>query len=145
MFYWFNPKKGGVYPKEESMVYGFNHISFVSNYPELFEMTSLEVEEIFNSYDEPVGTEGTARLDMIEKILSKGWLRARYWMRGQSSTWYIEVKNKNFQKDLIRSFASEVAEKLNKRDQIVLIDTSGESYYSAKEFFQILESKENQK
>lgn len=144
IYYWFNPKKGGLYPKQDTE--SFNHIQFVAEYESLFEFEFGYVKKIYELFNEPFGTEGQeARLKIISDILKKDWLRARKWISGLKARWYIEVVDKRYQKRLIKNFIEEIFDQFYKDDEFIVIDQNEEVHYSLNELFQLVESKDRRR
>lgn len=140
VYYWYNPKKGGLYPKGSTEA--FNHILFVAQNEPLFDLKEGYVQEVFNLFNEPFGTEGQARLKVIYEVLKGDWLRARKWISGIRAEWYIEVVDKRYQKTLIKNFLEEIFDQVYKDDLFIIIDNTEEVHYSLKELFQLVESKD---
>ena len=67
------------------------HIHFLINNPEIFDVTMEEIITIYRAYDEPLGTEGKARIQLLKKVFRKGWVRGRY--EQQRKTLFLETDN----------------------------------------------------
>lgn len=79
------------------------HINTVIDNPEKFDFTEDELREIFDKYNEPYGHEGKARVEIIQTLLSKGWVRVRYTPR--NDLWTLELSSlSRSMKDSIWSF-----------------------------------------
>ena len=65
-----------------------NHIATVIKDPEKFGLTSKKVEKAYAKYDEPMGLEGKARLELLTRIIRDGWIRIRRYPNRQ---WSITV------------------------------------------------------
>ncbi|GMO37783.1 MAG: hypothetical protein Ta2B_17490 [Termitinemataceae bacterium] len=70
--WWISPQ-GKILPIE----HGETHIRKVIDNPVVFGFTTKQIEDIYHSYGEAVGTEKKAREEIIADILSKGWIRIR--------------------------------------------------------------------
>lgn len=59
------------------------HIQTIISQPEAFGLTSDDISNTYNKYEEPVGKEGKARDELIKKVIKHGWIRVRmyrdYW------------------------------------------------------------------
>ncbi|GHT63261.1 hypothetical protein FACS1894110_00650 [Spirochaetia bacterium] len=70
--WWISPQ-GKILTVEQ----GSTHIQKVIDNPNAFGYTTEQIEDIYHSYGEAVGTEKKAREEIIRDILSKGWIRIR--------------------------------------------------------------------
>ncbi|GHV76985.1 hypothetical protein AGMMS49942_18060 [Spirochaetia bacterium] len=70
--WWISPQ-GKVLP----IGHGETHIQKVIENPVVFGFTTKQIEDIYHSYGEAVGTEKKAREEIIADILDKGWIRIR--------------------------------------------------------------------
>lgn len=79
------------------------HINVVIEHPDKFDFTEDELREIFDKHNEPYGHEGKARVEIIQTLLAKGWIRVRYTPR--NDLWTIELASlSKSTKDSIWSF-----------------------------------------
>ncbi len=63
------------------------HIQQILQNAEKFGLKLQDLRDIFKKYNEPVGHEGEAREEIIQRILSEGWIRIRkYPNKGYSVT-----------------------------------------------------------
>lgn len=78
--------------KDDNNVYELDclHIKFIIDHPSIFDLTEDYIEEIYSSYNEPIGTEGMARETILNKVMKNGWIRIRY-NPTRDNTWFIEV------------------------------------------------------
>jgi len=58
-----------------------NHISMITNKPELFNLSKEYIRSVYAKYKEPMDHEGKAREEIIENILQDGWIRIRKYPR----------------------------------------------------------------
>jgi hypothetical protein len=54
-----------------------SHINEVIRRPEKFGMTTVEIEEVYRQFKEPLGLEGQAREQIIRHLVTQGWIRIR--------------------------------------------------------------------
>jgi len=73
--YWITPDKEILDISVES------HISFVTKYPELFDLTREEIETCYQKHAEKLWTEGKAREEIILQLLDKAFIRVRLYPR----------------------------------------------------------------
>ncbi|GHV75634.1 hypothetical protein AGMMS49942_04550 [Spirochaetia bacterium] len=70
--WWISPQ-GKILP----IGHGETHIQKVIDNPVAFDCATKQIEDIYHSYGEAVGTEKKAREEIIADILDKGWIRIR--------------------------------------------------------------------
>ena len=75
--YWISPR-GEVLPVATS------HIDVIIKHPEKFGLTRAKIEDIYDRYNEKMGTEGTAREVIIIDLLKKGYIRIRRYKNSYS-------------------------------------------------------------
>ncbi|MCX6985759.1 MAG: hypothetical protein NT118_13575 [Lentisphaerae bacterium] len=94
--YWISPT-GHVVPVE------LRHINTVAGNPVFFGMTEEEVDKAYQKNGEPPYCEGRARLEIMTKLISRGWVRVRY--KKRNDLWFIEYNefSDTFRKN-IRNF-----------------------------------------
>lgn len=74
------------------------HISEIISFPEKFGLTREEIEETYQKHGERLGLEGKAREEIMQKVMSQGWIRAR-----DGNGLYLETSNLSRYKDTIYS------------------------------------------
>ncbi len=86
--------------KNENEIYYFNdiHIHYVINNPSIFDLDTSKIKSIYSLHDEPIGTEGEARKNILEIVMNKGWIRVRC----RNNKWFIEVDNFKIRKNNIK-------------------------------------------
>jgi len=67
----------------------FRHIQAVCAAPGDFGLTKEEVNAVYAKYGEPVGCEKHARIEIMEGLIRRGWIRIRY--RPQNDYYVIEL------------------------------------------------------
>ena len=59
------------------------HIVTVINNPSKFKLKKADIEKVFKQHKEPMGSEGTARDEILKGLTNRGWIRLRrypqYW------------------------------------------------------------------
>ena len=90
--YWISPN-GHIFPVVT------RHIHAVINQPGQFGLTTRYVRSVYHKYREPIGMEGKARREIMERLLRSGWIRIRYKLR--PTGWYIECSDLDKTKSLI--------------------------------------------
>jgi hypothetical protein len=85
-------------------VYRLNglHIHFVIDNPGIFGLKREYIDAVYDSFNEPVGTEGKARIEILKRVLKGGWVRARF--NGSLGKCFIEVDDKKERKETIEMF-----------------------------------------
>jgi hypothetical protein len=74
--YWIDPD-GTIIPLTAD-----RHINEITNYPEKFGLTKEGIAAVYKKFNEPPGSEGKAREEIIFNLIKKGWIRIRYNSRG---------------------------------------------------------------
>lgn len=115
--------------KSETEVYEINsvHIQFVLQHPEIFNLSEEFINNVYHAYDEPLGTEGKARMKILKKIFNEGWVRVRF--NGSLRKWFLEVDNKSKREELIRrciNYFTNIQGSLKPGDEIVLLEEDNE-------------------
>lgn len=88
------------------------HISTVIKNPEFFGLTMDYINDMFAQFDEPVGFEGKARVEIMYGLIQKGWVRVRYTPR--SDVWTLELKKLDSKaKDNVWTFFAKITGELN--------------------------------
>jgi len=75
-------------PKGKFIETGSNHIIEIIKKPKEFGFTKEEVQAAFDKYKEPLGKEGLARRELIDKAIGRGWIRMRLY---KNSHWSITI------------------------------------------------------
>jgi len=105
--YWISPT-GKVLPVKQK------HITEIVTDPVAFGFSQEEIEEIHEKYGEPLGVEGKAREELMNRLLKLGWIRIRYVPR--QDMYSIQCANfRKRQKDYLWYWANDVME--NKHHQ----------------------------
>ncbi len=91
-----------------------SHIDLIIKHPEKFLMTKREVEDTYKKYNEPLGTEGKAREEILSKLLKSNWIRIRHIPKTDSFTVQVNRLDKR-KKDQIAAFANEAIHGLRGR------------------------------
>lgn len=71
-----------------------SHIAEVIGNPGLFGVTSHEIREAYDRHGEKIGSEGSARQEILLRLIERGWIRIRRYPRYWSITvgnWSVEV------------------------------------------------------
>lgn len=79
------------------------HINFVREKPEIFDLTSEEIRDVYKKHGEKIGLEGKARAEIMHNLLKNGWLRIRHYVRPQDM-WIIEFDKFMSRKKSIHRF-----------------------------------------
>jgi hypothetical protein len=64
-------------PTGEILAVYQTHIRRVIDTPEIFGLTTESITKAYNRLKEPIGFEGKARGEIMEKLIHKGWVRIR--------------------------------------------------------------------
>lgn len=65
-----------------------NHIDIVIKNPETFGLTLADIQSVYESHGEEIGTEGKAREEIILDLVKKGWIRIRQY---RNQGWSVNV------------------------------------------------------
>jgi len=100
--YWID-KKGNFVESRD------NHIIMIISHPERFGFTKKKVEDTYNKYGEVIGSEGKARRELIDDVISRGFIRIRLYPR---SHWSITIgKFDSRTRSLVTEFANKIVNK----------------------------------
>lgn len=99
-----------------------NHIQHVLEDPSLFGFSQSLVLAVYAKYEEPVGSEGRARDEILALVLRDGWVRIRSWQEGARKRWYFEVSNIEHQRTNLKRAIEAVLYHMDKRDRIIIAD-----------------------
>lgn len=88
--YWINPY-GKILPIFDDQ----KHIDQIIKNPEFFSFTLEHLQKIYNSENEVLGSEGKAREKIILNLISRNWIRIRYYDRNDSYTVNVNRLTKN--------------------------------------------------
>ncbi|GHV35593.1 hypothetical protein AGMMS4952_27820 [Spirochaetia bacterium] len=120
--WWISPQ-GKILPIEQ----GNTHIQKVIDNPNAFGYTTEQIEDIYHSYGEAVGTEKKAREEIIRDILSKGWIR----IRSHKDYYTIQLTNLSVTaQDFIIDWATRMAEWAGPLVQVNINTKMGDEGYS---------------
>lgn len=87
---------------------GVNHIDAVIKNPSKFGIKSSYINNLYNKYLEPIGTEGKARENIISELINSGWIRIR---RYANKFWSVNVKKLDKKtKDYLSQWAIDILE-----------------------------------
>lgn len=128
--------------KNKQGIEGNIHIQIIRDYPEVFDISKEEYNQTFQSYNEPVGTEGKARLKILNKVMRRGWIRIRY--RPELKKWFIEVfeLNRDIKRD-IKKFIEDYIIFENVANYLELWNNKGLQFEgSSNRLLKIIEKKE---
>ncbi len=114
--YWINPA-GKILPVDT------NHIDKVIKNPDQYGLTEKEIEALYRSENETMGSEGKAREKIILSLIGKGWIRLRNYKR--NGMWTANVPRLNKQsKDFLYQWAKTIVGlQPNVKYDIVKIDS----------------------
>lgn len=111
--WWISPEA------EIVVVNSSTHISEIISNPDKFGLTREDVEETYARHGERLGLEGKAREEIMKKVMSHGWIRAR-----DGNGLYMETFNLQRYKDTIysaiKTFLSENL--IGKFDPVTVVD-----------------------
>ena len=65
------------------------HVAFLIDHADLFRLTTKKIADIYKKHSEVVGSEGSAREELVRLAASKGWIRVRRYTRPRE---YISVQ-----------------------------------------------------
>ena len=88
-----------------------SHIDLIIQHPEKFLMTKQDIEKLYRKYDEPLGTEGKAREEILAGLIKQGWIRLRHIPKTDSFTVQISRLDRK-RKDQIATFADQAIQGL---------------------------------
>jgi len=69
-------------PEGEIIRVQMTHIAAVCGTPARYGLTRIELEASFAAYGEPWASEGYARINVIQRLVNAGWIRARRYPNG---------------------------------------------------------------
>lgn len=75
-----------------------NHIGFVIEYPQLFDVSLDSIRQQYQRHHEPWGSEGKARHEIICALVKQGWIRIRRYRHAYSIN--IPVLDCHYKKSL---------------------------------------------
>lgn len=101
--YWINPY--GKILKQQNTT----HIQGVTKNPKTFGVTREWIEQIYKKHNEPVGTEGNAREEIMEYLFKKGYTRVRLYVNKYWSITLSNFRNRRVKKSLSK-WAEDAAE-----------------------------------
>lgn len=110
-------------------IYEENHIAQVIKNPKAFNMTTDEIEEIYNEENEKMGSEGKARERIILSLVRRGWIRIRRYNRPDMFSVNISRLNRKT-KDYLYKWAKAMKE-IGLRYTTVKLDTPGKVIHSS--------------
>ncbi len=135
-YYWWNDRKG-LFPKEYNNDQ-YNHISFIINNEELFNLEKGYCEKVYAEFDEPLRFEGKARQIIINKVLKDNWIRLRRWVVDYTYNWYIELNNVT-NRNLLRKLFSDCFELFKSQDKIIILDSKNTLDFNLNQFSLFIE------
>ena len=66
-------------PKGEIFEIPLTHIKYVIDEPARFDLNINKIKEIYHKHNEGIGSEGNARDEIVNLLISNGWIRIRYY------------------------------------------------------------------
>jgi hypothetical protein len=84
LLYWINPY--GKILKQHNTT----HIQSIVNKPDVFGVDKEWIESVYKKYNEPIGTEGRSREEIIDYVLKTGFIRVRLYT---NKYWSITLSN----------------------------------------------------
>lgn len=99
------------------------HIRDIVKNPTRYDLSSDEIEKIYNKHAEEVGIEGKARREIITKLISKGWIHVKFVMSRQAA-WSITLQRlDNRTKDKLFTWANDKAVKsIDRYADVVIVE-----------------------
>jgi hypothetical protein len=67
------------------------HIRYIIDNPRKFNYSKIEIKNIYEQFDEPIGFDGKARAVIMTEVIYSGWIRVR--QRSINEGWVIEFKS----------------------------------------------------
>jgi hypothetical protein len=117
--YWINPI-GKILPITDKFGQG-KHIDTIVQNPKAFGLTMDQVQAMYDLEGEKLGIEGKAREKIIKDLISKGWIRIRWYKK--QDIWTINVnKLTNKVKQILYTFAKTMVDKYRLKFSGVKID-----------------------
>ena len=104
------------------------HIGDICKNPEIFGFSDKQIKEIYNKYNEKIGTEYKAREEIMVDAMKRGWLRIRERIGKSGTQWIIQYddfkkRSKNLQ-EIVSNLALD-KKILKKYDRLTLMDING--------------------
>ena len=106
--YWISPS-GKLIPV------GKTHIDTVIALPEAFNLTEVQIKEIFDKYGEKLNLEGKARQEIMEGLIANDWIRIRYYARAYEYSIELNKLTKR-KKDFLLDWAVGLLKENKKRE-----------------------------
>ena len=98
------------------------HIRAVLDYPQLFETDKESLLQEFRKHQEKIGFEGKARREIIEKLLSDGWVRIRHY-RGKNDYWSLQFDSEKMNVEVLEDLLPFMREnQIIKTDEVVKLN-----------------------
>ena len=121
--YWISPR--GKIIKVET-----THIDIIIDHPDYFGYSLQDIKNIYDRYNEELGSEGQAREQILLNLFKHGWIRIRKYSRPDK--WSVNVFQLNHkEKDYIRSWSLLMLKnKHSKFDDVILDLNYGRKQYS---------------
>ena len=98
--YWISPH-GRIFPVP------YSHIEFIIGNPRRFHLSRQDIEAVYFKYEEPMGSEGDARNEIMANVIQHGWIRIRFVPKQFSYTVQLSQWGKREQRN-IRKWAKQV-------------------------------------
>lgn len=114
--FWYNPKKDLVIQVPRG-----THVGYVVENPQDFGFSREEISRTYINHDEPLGTEGKARDEILRRILLRGWIR----IRTRLDVVFIELASMRNREDLLKLFKSDIVGYLSPEDEVRIFDLNG--------------------
>ena len=125
--YWISPT-GKIFDVE------YLHIVEILNSPEKFGLTRNEVEAVHKKHNEPYGSEGKARDEIMIDLIEDGWMRVRYIPKQDSWTVQLDARSiHQVPKEKIADFLMKlvIQNPKNKFSMVRIINLEAETLYFA--------------
>ena len=79
------------------------HVRFLIEHTDLFQISMDTIRIIYGLRDEPIGTEGRARDELIKLATTRGWVRIRHYSK-PTDYWSIQADSSLKRKQTIKGF-----------------------------------------
>lgn len=106
------------------------HIRQVIDNPEAFDMTREEVEGYYAKYNEKLGQEGKARVEIIFKLLAEGWVQIRDWGSDRYGGWKFNYWAPLVSRSTIRTVVQKLVDGgyMDINDSVTCIGYAGDAF-----------------
>ena len=80
------------------------HVRAIVDYPGVFGLSAEQVHSAFERYDERIGREGRARIELIREASRAGWVRVRHYTGRARDYWSIQADTIEGRRETINLF-----------------------------------------